>query len=101
MMHTTKQCDTQFRPRCLSTGTNQSLKDRSSVANGEKRSYAVVAWPLKAGTKTFCTNSSYNVGVVFAGDRGSSARICPLFNASDISHSKEAMFCDMPISVMA
>src|SRR5690348_2648165 len=101
MMHTAEQCDTQFHRSRLSTGMNQSLKDRSSLAKGEKRSYAVVAWPLKAGTKTFCTNSSYKVGVVFAGERGSRARMYPLFNASDISHSKEAMFCDMPISVMA
>lgn len=50
--------------------------------------YALAACALYAGTNAFCTKSSYEVGVVFFPDRASSARMCPLFSASDISQSK-------------
>ena len=58
---------------------------------------APAAFPRYAGRNTCSTNVSYDVGVVFADDLGSSAFMYPLFSASAISQSKPATFLEIPI----
>ncbi len=58
---------------------------------------ALAALPRYAGRSTCSTNVSYEVGVVFADDLGSSAFMYPLSSASDISQSKPATFLEIPI----
>src|SRR6266581_2532646 len=87
-----------LHPKARFRGVRVSSKNDGRKLTTENLLYdALAALPRYAGTNTCSTNVSYEVGVVFADDLGSSAFMYPLSSASDISQSKLATFLEIPI----